>query len=56
MINYFSVGGDVSIDSETLLMTDFVNLKIKPAHSFKVDHRGKIYTCMFIRVSDYIYI
>jgi hypothetical protein len=25
-----SVGGDVPIDSETLLVTDFMNLKIKP--------------------------
>jgi hypothetical protein len=26
-----SVGGDVSVDSESLLVTDFVNLKIKLA-------------------------
>jgi hypothetical protein len=30
MFNYFSVGDDVLIDSETFLVTDFVNLKIKP--------------------------
>jgi hypothetical protein len=30
-----SVGGDVSIDSETILMIDFMNLKIKSAQSFK---------------------
>jgi hypothetical protein len=28
MVNYFSVGGDVSIDSEIFLGIDFVNLKI----------------------------
>jgi hypothetical protein len=28
-----SVGGDVRVDSETLLITDFINLKIKPAQS-----------------------
>jgi hypothetical protein len=27
MVNYFLVGGDVPIDSESLLMTDFVNLR-----------------------------
>jgi hypothetical protein len=26
-----SVGGDIPIDSEALLVTDFMNLKIKPA-------------------------
>jgi hypothetical protein len=31
--------GDVPIDSETLLVTDFVNLKIKLAQSFKYTHR-----------------
>jgi hypothetical protein len=25
-----SVGGDVPVDNETLLVTDFVNIKIKP--------------------------
>jgi hypothetical protein len=33
--NYFLVGGDVSvIDSEMLLVTDFVNLKIKTGSIF----------------------
>jgi hypothetical protein len=31
------VGEDVSVDSDALLMIDFVNLKIKPAQSFKVE-------------------
>jgi hypothetical protein len=38
--NYFSVGGDVSIDSETLLVINFVNLKIKPDQSFGYVHEG----------------
>jgi hypothetical protein len=54
----FSVGGDVFIDSETFLMTDFVNLKIKPAQSFECVHRGRmhvhilvsVHTCMSIYV------
>jgi hypothetical protein len=35
-------------------MTDFVNLKIKSAQSFKVDHRNIIYVCVFIRMSVHI--
>jgi hypothetical protein len=35
MINYFLVGGDVSVDTETLLVTDFVNLNIKSVQSLK---------------------
>jgi hypothetical protein len=31
--------GDVLIDSEVFLVTDFINLKIKPAQSFKCAHR-----------------
>jgi hypothetical protein len=37
----FSVGVDVSIDSEALLLTDFVNLKIKLAQSFGGIHRDR---------------
>jgi hypothetical protein len=36
------VGGDVPVDSDTLLVTDFVNLKIKPAQSFRGAHRGRV--------------
>jgi hypothetical protein len=35
-VNYsFSEGGDISVDNETFLMTDFVNLKIKIRSIFK---------------------
>jgi hypothetical protein len=34
MTNYFSVGVDISVDSEALLVTDFANLKIKPTQYF----------------------
>jgi hypothetical protein len=34
MTNYFLIEDDVFINSEMLLMTDFVNLKIKPTQSF----------------------
>jgi hypothetical protein len=45
------VGGDVSVDSETFLMTNFVNLKIKPAQSFRGTHRGRVCVCVFIGMS-----
>jgi hypothetical protein len=41
------VGGDVPINSETLLVIDFVNLKIKSAQSFGGAHMGRVY----VRVS-----
>jgi hypothetical protein len=46
-----SVGGDISVDSDTLLMTDFVNLKIKPAQSFIGAHRSRVCMRVFIGVS-----
>jgi hypothetical protein len=45
------VGGDVPVDSEAFLVTDFVNLKIKPARSFGCAHRGRMYVHVFIGVS-----
>jgi hypothetical protein len=46
-----SVGGDVPVDSEALLVTDFMNLKIKLAQSFGGAHRGRVCMRMFIGVS-----
>jgi hypothetical protein len=48
------VGCDVPIDSETLLMTDFVNLKIKSTQSFGVAHMGRVCVHVFIDVSAHI--
>jgi hypothetical protein len=45
------VKGDVPIDSETLLVTDFVNFKIKSAHSFRGAHRDRLYMRVFIGAS-----
>jgi hypothetical protein len=39
--------GDIPIDSETLLVTDFMNLKINLTQSFKDDHRSRIYVCIY---------
>jgi hypothetical protein len=46
---------DVSVDSEPLLIIDFMNLKIKPTQSFKGAHRDKVYMHVFIRVSAHIH-
>jgi hypothetical protein len=46
------VGDDVFVDSETLLVTDFMNLKIKPTQSFKDAHKDRVYIHVIIRVSD----
>jgi hypothetical protein len=52
----FSVGVDVSIDSETLLMTDFVDLKIKPTQFFRGAHRVRMCVRVFIGVDAHMYI
>jgi hypothetical protein len=45
--NYFLRTDDVLIDNETLLITDFMNFKIKPIQSFKVDHMVEYaYICL----------
>jgi hypothetical protein len=49
------VRGDIPIDNKTLLMTDFMNLKIKLAQSFRDDHMSRIYMCVFIEISTHIY-
>jgi hypothetical protein len=50
------MGDDVSIDSDALLVTDFVNLKIKPAQFFEVAYRGRMCVHVFIGVSAHTYI
>jgi hypothetical protein len=47
------VGDDVPINSETILITDFVNLKIKPTQSFECAYRGRMCMIMFIGVSTH---
>jgi hypothetical protein len=49
------VGGDVPVDSETLLVIDFMNINIKPAQSFRCAHRDRVCVCVFIRVSAHTY-
>jgi hypothetical protein len=45
------VGDDVPVDSESLLVTDFVNLKIKLVQSFRDAHRDRVCARVFIGVS-----
>jgi hypothetical protein len=48
------VGGNVPVDSATFLMTDFMNLKIKPIQSFKDTHRSRMCAYMFIGVNAHM--
>jgi hypothetical protein len=48
-----SVEGDVPVDSEVLLVIDFVNLKIKPPQSFRYTHRGRVCVHVFIGVNTH---
>jgi hypothetical protein len=50
------VRGDVLVDSETLLMTDFVNLKIKLVQSFRNIYRGRLCVRVFTGLSAHTYI
>jgi hypothetical protein len=45
-----SVGGDVPVNNEVLLMTNFMNLKIKLAQSFRCADRDKC-ACVFTEVN-----
>jgi hypothetical protein len=45
------VGDDILVNSEALLVTDFVNLKIKSAQSFGGAHRDSVCVHVFIGVS-----
>jgi hypothetical protein len=47
------VGDDVSINSDVLLVIDFVNLKIKSTQSFGCAHRVR---CAYVHRSEYLYI
>jgi hypothetical protein len=46
-----SVRGDVPINSDALLVADFMNLKIKPDQSFGSAHRARVCVRVFIGVS-----
>jgi hypothetical protein len=52
--NYFLMGGDVLIDSETFLVIDFMNLKIKLTQPFRDTHRDRVYVCIHRSACSYI--
>jgi hypothetical protein len=52
----FLVEDDITVDNETLLVIDFVNLKIKSTQSFGGAHKGSMCVHVFIRVSTHTYI
>jgi hypothetical protein len=43
MTNYFLVEGDVSL----ILVTDFMNLKIKVIQSFRDVHKVRVHVCIY---------
>jgi hypothetical protein len=47
------VGDDVPVDIKSLLMTDFVNFKIKSAQSFRDAHKNRMCECVIIMVNAY---
>jgi hypothetical protein len=53
--NYFFSGRRRPIDSETLLVTDFMNLKIKPTQSFRGTHRNRVYVYVHMNECLYVY-
>jgi hypothetical protein len=50
-----SVEDDVPVDSESFLVIDFVNLKIKPTQSFECVYRGRVCTHIYRSECSYIY-
>jgi hypothetical protein len=48
------VGGDIPVDGDALLVTDFVNLKIKTAQSFECTHRDRM--CVCVHISEWSYV
>jgi hypothetical protein len=49
------VRDDVSVDSETFLVTEFVNLKIKPVQSYEGAHRDRVCVCVYRAECSYVY-
>jgi hypothetical protein len=50
-----SVVDDIPVDSEALLVTDFVNIKIKLSQSFECAHSNMVCVHVFIWEYSYVY-
>jgi hypothetical protein len=48
-----SVRDDVSIDNDVILVTDFMNLKIKSTQYFRCAHKDMIYARKFIGINTH---
>jgi hypothetical protein len=49
------VEDDITVDNETLLVIDFVNLKIKPTQSFGGAHKDSVCACVHKGEYSYVY-
>jgi hypothetical protein len=49
------VEGDITVDNETLLVIDFVNLKIKPTQFFGGAHKDSVCACVHKVEYSYVY-
>jgi hypothetical protein len=49
------VENDIFIHSDTLLVTDFVNLRIKLAQSFKYAHKERLRACVHMGECSDVY-
>jgi hypothetical protein len=56
MTNYSFSGRRRLIDSETFLLTDFINLKIKLTQSFRCTHKSRLCIRVLIEMNAHIYI
>jgi hypothetical protein len=53
-VNYYFSGRRRPINNETLLMIDFVNLKIKSTQSFKCSHKNRVWVNTHIYIYKYM--
>jgi hypothetical protein len=51
-----SVGGNIPVDNEALLVIDFVNLKIKLDHSFRCAHMDRVCVCVYVHRGECSYV
>jgi hypothetical protein len=56
MTNYSFSERYIPVDSDLFLVTNFVNIKIKPVQSFGGAHKDRVYVHIFIGVSAHMYI
>jgi hypothetical protein len=50
-----SVKDDIPVDSDTLLVTDFMNIKIKSTQYFRCTYRDRLCVCVYEDECSYVY-